>query len=322
MSQLSWPAAFRMPLILLALGAAPLTDLPAQDTTCSRCLNSHRFLPSTLLGNPFASSHFVNATGGGMAMDLEVPVRDLDGNVVGTAGGDIGFMLLDFEYQKSIIPRLALRANLRGTARVGTSTTAIVASGASAIFGWSVGGTVPIWGNQTFLVSGVGDYRNSNEFVVDPYGFAQRIRQGGLDDSSLTALLHSEDSNRWSAGVRAAWAPQDWLGVNLVVESGRIDSPTLGDNSLTEFGLQTGVDFLNINRWPIGVSLAYREQVGPAKQGDVTGSYRSYEGGLFYTGARNFTIGGNFFWSRIAVRDGSVPDIDAIQFRLVTRLDF
>ena len=31
---------------------------------------------------------------------------------------------------------------------------------------------------------------------------------------------------------------------------------------------------------------------------------------------------GDFFWSRVALRDGSVADLDAAQFRIVTRIDF
>ena len=47
--------------------------------------------------------------------------RILDGVVTDTIGGDVGFFLLDFEYQKSIIPRLALRGRLSASGRVGTN---------------------------------------------------------------------------------------------------------------------------------------------------------------------------------------------------------
>ena len=35
-----------------------------------------------------------------------------------------------------------------------------------------------------------------------------------------------------------------------------------------------------------------------------------------------FTIGGEFVWSKLAIRAEDVPDLKAVQFRIVTRLDF
>jgi hypothetical protein len=54
----------------------------------------------------------------------------------------------------------------------------------------------------------------------------------------------------------------------------------------------------------------------------VSGSYRAFELGLFFTGNSNFTIGGDFISSKIAVKDSNIADLDVGQFRLVTRLDF
>jgi hypothetical protein len=317
----------RAPLLGVWLAAALATVpapavLLAQQNDCDLCLNGHRFLPSTVIGPAFASDHFLNATGGGMALDLQVPVRDLDGNVVKTAGGDIGFLLLDFEYQKRVIKRLALRGTLSAIGRVGTSTEAVIASGASAVFGGSIGATVPVFQRQSWIVSLVTDFRLTNEYIVDPYSFAKRIRDVGLDDTTKSVLLHSENGNHWSVGARTAWAPNPWLGVNAIVESGEIDSETLGNRSLTELGLQAGIDFNHLYSFPVGLSLAYREQIGPGRKDALSGSFRTFELGLFYTGSRGFTIGADFFWSRVAVSEATVPDLKAAQFRLVTRLDF
>ena len=312
------------PWVLLAIVLAT-PALHAQDTGsggCGRCLGGHRYIPSSVVATPFASDHFINSTGGGMALDLQIPVRNLDGDTTGTVGGDIGFLLLDFEYQKRIIKRLALRGTLGAVARVGTSTEAVVASGAEAVFNWSFGATVPIWSTETFLVSAVGDYRHNNEFIVDPYGFARLIAQGGLTPQSKDVLLRDEGGHHWSAGARAAWTVNPWFGVNAAVESGEIESETIGNRSLTELGLQTGFDFANLWDFPLGVSLAYREQIGPGRKDNASGSYRAFELGLFYTGTRGFTIGGDLISSKIAVKDASVPDLDVVQFRLVTRLDF
>jgi hypothetical protein len=308
--------------LAVALAAHPLSAQDERSADCGRCLGGHRFLPSSVVNLPFASDHFVNSTGGGMAFDLQIPVRNLDGDTVRIVGGDIGFMLLDFEFQKRVIERLALRGTLGGVARVGTTPEAIVASGAEALFNWSVGATVPIWGTGNFLVAGVVDYRHNNEFVVDPYGFARLIRDEGLTDSSTATLLRDEAGSHWSAGARAAWTVNPWFGLNVVVEAGEIDSEVIGNRTLTTLGLQTSFDFVNLWDFPLGTSLAYREQIGPGRNGDASGSYRAFELGLFYTGSRGFTIGADIIWSKVKVQQADIPDLDVGQFRLVTRLDF
>ena len=44
--------------------------------------------------------------------------------------------------------------------------------------------------------------------------------------------------------------------------------------------------------------------------------------GIFYTGRTAFTVGGEFLWSKIDLRAEDVPDLKAVQFRIVTRLEF
>jgi hypothetical protein len=157
---------------------------------------------------------------------------------------------------------------------------------------------------------------------VDPYGFARLVVNGGYTEASKEVLLRDEAGSHWSAGARVAWAVNPWFGISSVVESGELDSQTLGTRTLTELGLQTGFDLAKLWDFPLGVSLGYREQIGPGRKGDVSGSYRAFELGLFFTGNSNFTIGGDFISSKIAVKDSNIADLDVGQFRLVTRLDF
>jgi hypothetical protein len=307
--------------VALALASLDAGSAGAQEP-CRHCVDGFRFLPSSIVGDPFANTRFINATGGGMAVDLQVPVRNIAGNVVDSLAGDIGFLLLDFEYQYAVARWLAVRATAVAVGRVGTSTESVVASGISAGFGGSLGATVPVWHNQKFFVSAVGDVRRSTVYEVDPYAFARGIIEDGYDSTTKQLLLRDVPINRWSAGLRGAWGIRPWVGLNADVESGLVDSPENDNESLTEVGVQVGFDFGKLSRYPIGLSLAYRGQSGPGRTGDVSGSYQIYELGLFYTGRSQFMIGGDVFWSRVAVRDEAVADLDAVQFRLVTRIDF
>ena len=300
---------------------APADSASAQPS-CHRCLGGFRFIPSSVINDVFAGTQFQNSTGGGMAVDLKVPVRNLEGDTLNTLNGNIGFLLVDFEYQKSIARWLALHAGVSGIGRIGTSLESLVASGVSAAFGWSFGAIVPVWKRPNLLVSAVGDTRRNTQYDVDPFGFAQQIADSGFGPETRGVLLASEKVNRWSLGVRAAWAIAPWVGVVGIVEPGGAHGSTSGDRSLTTVGTSVGFDFAKLSNVPVGLSLAFRNQSGSGKTGNISGGYRTGELGLFYTGRSEFMIGGDFFWSRIAVDSETVPDIDAVQFRIVTRIDF
>jgi len=312
---------FRTLVLALGLGVLRASSGTAQDP-CPHCLDGFRFLPSSVVPDAFANTRFANSTGGGMAIDLTVPVRNLRGDVVDSLNGNIGFLLLDFEYQKSLGRRLALRVGANAVGRVGTSVEALVASGASAAFGGSFGATVPIWQTPKFLVSAVGDVRRTTAYEIDPYGFAQGVVDDGFTDNTKELLLGDLPINRWTLGLRGAWGIRPWVGVNGLFESGFVDAPEIDTESLTAFGAQVGFDLDKLYQVPMAVSLAYRGLTGPGRTADVSGSYRIYELGVFYTGGSQFMIGGDFFWSRIALREESVGDLNAAQFRIVTRIDF
>ncbi|HEX7122326.1 MAG TPA: hypothetical protein VF178_08165 [Gemmatimonadaceae bacterium] len=207
----------------LAFGSGS-SRLEAQRA-CGQCLNGFRFMPSSIIGSPFASTWFTNATGAGMAIDPTVPVRNLEGQVVDSIGGDIGFLLLDFEYQQSVFRWLALRAGVTALARIGTSTEAIVASGASAAFGASLGATVPVWRGRQFLVSVVGDFRRGTQYVVDPYGFAQQVADSGYDEQAKRVLLQDQLESHWSAGGARGVGPTVMDGDQRAGRVGRHRQP-------------------------------------------------------------------------------------------------
>ena len=322
MQKPKWCATMRRTRYVTLMLASALAGhrLEAQQT-CGTCLNGFHYLPSTVIGSPFASTTFLAATGGGMALDLQIPVHRLDGTVADTIGGDIGFFLLDFEYQQALTRWFALRVGLTGVGRVGTSAEAVVASGASAIFGSSFGVTVPVWRGTSIMVSAVADVRSSTQYIVNPFGFVQAVVDSGYDENAKQILLNDEGGNHWSAGVRAAWTIKPWVGLNAMLETGNIDIAGSGNESLTDLGIQAGFDFLYLWNVPVGLSLGFREEAGPGRS-DVNGSYRIFELGIFYTGNRAFSIGTDIFWSRIKVPEFDVPDMNVVQARLVTRLEF
>jgi hypothetical protein len=314
----------RSHLIVTAFGLVAVCGTTAEgqaDTTCHRCLNGFRFIPSSIVDEPFASTFFQNSTGGGSAVNLSIPVRNVAGDTIETINGSVGFLLVDFEYQLAITRWLALRASAGGIGRLGTSIPSLVATGVSAAFGGALGATVPILSRPNFIVSAVADYRANTQYDVDPFGFAKQVADSTYDPESKSgALLRSYPVNRWSVGLRGAWGIAPWVGVSGELEpGGAIENSQ--NKSLTTYSALVGFDFGKRSDVPVGLTLGYRGQSGSGKTGNIAGGYRTAEVGLYYTGRRGVQIGSDVFWSKIAVASGG-SDLDGIQFQLVTRIDF
>jgi hypothetical protein len=320
-------------LLLTALGFALLSASTADaqaaaqpsaqsSTPCHRCLAGFRFVPSSVVDEPFVNTSFENATGGGIALNLNVPVRNLAGDTISTLTGNIGFFLLDFEYQKQITKWLGLRVGLSGIGRLGTSLEALVASGISAAMGGSIGATVPIWTKPNFMISAAADLKNNKQWDVDPYTFAKDVVDSGYTPDAKAVLLSSERVNRWSFGLRGAWAIKPWMGLTANIEPGGADGDVSGNKSLNTFGALAGFDLHKLWEVPISTTVAYRVRTGSGKSGNISGGYRSAQLGVYYNALSSVLIGGDFFYSTIRVQGGSIPDLDAVQFRLVTHIDF
>jgi hypothetical protein len=309
-------------IFLAALGLAALhADAGHAQAPCRRCLDGFRYLPSSIVGDAFATTHFENATGGGMALNLNVPVRNAEGATIDSLSGNIGFLLVDFGYQKRLARWLALNGTIIAAGRVGTSIEAVAASGASAAFGWALGATAPLLDRQKFLVSAVGEYRHNTEYDINPYEFAQQIVDSGYTQGAKDTLLTSGGVNRWALGLRGAYTIAPWVGLNGEIETGAVDQSS-DSKSVTTFGAQVAFDFGKLSQIPVGVTLGYHGQTGSGRTGSLSGGYRSGEFGIYYVGRTDFVIGGSFFLSRVAAQNNDVPDLDALQFRVVTRIEF
>lgn len=308
-----------------APAAAPAATSP--DTAgCRRCIAGHRYLVSSLVPDAFVTTHFRNSLGGGFAGGLVVPVRNLDGTVIDSVGGDVGFVTLDLEYQYAATPWLGVRLGSSIQARIGTSVRSLVASGAEALSGTALGVTGRVWSSRSMLVSLTGEWRRNEVYVVDPYSFAQAVDEGGLTAEAQDLLLRTATLNRFTAGARAAWTVAPWVGLNGLAEFGTADDPRpeeSGQQSVSELGVSAGFDFAQRARQvPVGLTLAARRQGGSGRGAGLAGNSTAFSLGLFYTGRANFLIGGEGTWSRIDLERADVSNMNAGQVRIVTRYDF
>jgi hypothetical protein len=139
----------------VALAATLVAPLHAQNDSIRRTLGKHTFLPSTLLGDPFAAP-MKNLTGGA-GRGLQVPKLNLDEQILEYQDASIGFLSVGMEYQQSLTSWLALRAGFNGGARLGTSGVALLAEGVTAQFGATFGATAKLIRSDRFILSATAD---------------------------------------------------------------------------------------------------------------------------------------------------------------------
>jgi hypothetical protein len=319
-------------LLLLALTTLPAARAMGQEPEgreAPRYFGGHQFIPSTIVADPFVATSFTSTTGFGMAIGLEVPILNIDGEQIGELEGDIGFLLLEFGYQQRLNNWLALRANVSAAARVGTSTEAILAEGISAVYGYGLGGTASLWRKQSWQLSATADFRGNSLTGIAPLDFAAAVKHAveagdtAAIEAAKDSLLSEADNMRVLGGLRGAYTPAPWIGFVGFVEAGLGERFEQGEDntSVVNFGAAASFNLDPLARVPIGLLGSFRSESLSEKGEDIGGDVQSVGFGVFYTGRRFFSVGLEATWQRVDQRQ-SDKKVDVTQARLVLRYDF
>jgi len=311
--------------VLVTLNSTPANG---QDRDPKRTLGGHNFVPIALLGDPFVGTYVRNSTGGGTAVGLTLARPNLDGDTVGFAEANIGFIALELEYQQNITNWLVFRIGGSGGARLGTSIEALLAEGATAVFGYNFGLSAQVVRSDRFALAASADIVPNKTYGISPLDFARSVIENGLDSAS--ALLKKGNARRLLVGVRPAYAVTPWLGLQGMFEigpnrarqegdSGRVESEET--RTQTTFGLGASINLEGVSHTPLGFNAAYQRKNGIIGLDDVSGGADTWNVGIFYTGRRSFIVGLEIESSRI---DQQLTDdkIDLIGGRLTLRYDF
>jgi hypothetical protein len=264
------------------------TQLTAQEP--GRVLNGHQFMPSRLVEEPFAISHFGTTTGGGVAFDLKTPFVDLAGDTLGTLVGDVAFLALGFEYQQRFGRWFAARVGFGGGARLGIDEQSVLAQGVTGSFIWKLGATARILQSEKVILSGAVDFGRTDLVGLDPFGFAQKVVEDSLEVGE-NDLVGTAEAISAVASVRAGWAPAPWIGVTGVLEVGYGDVTESSSEVLTGGGATVGIDLKNLGVIPLGFQLSAETDAFSAGGADLAARSWSYGFGVFYTGWDDFSIG-------------------------------
>ncbi len=275
--------------IAMVLGTLAVFVSPLAAQEPSRVLNGFEFIPSRVVGDPFAISYFGTFTGGGMAFDLDTPFIDVDGDTLGTLTGDVAFLALGFEYQQRFGRWLAVRAAFGGSGRLGTDEQSILAQGVTGSFIWTLGATARIYRSQKVIISGALDFAHTTIVGVDPFRFAQTVIDDGLTEDN--SLVESGNATSGVVSARLGWAPAPWIGITALLEGGRGDVTEQESETLVGGGGTVGIDLKNLGVIPIGFLLTFDSDAFTQGGADLASRSTGYGFGIFWTGWEEFSIG-------------------------------
>jgi len=312
--------------VVVLATALPGTTVRAQtDGPTTRRLGGHTFVPSGFIADPFIGTYLRTTTGAGKALNLQLPLYNLEGEPLDTLSGDLAFFLLGLEYQQRLTKWLALRVGASGAARLGTDYLSMLAEGVSAIYGGEIGATFRLAEGRKYLLSAGADARSNKLYSISPLDFARDIIDNGLTDSS-TALLSKGTNWRLVGNLRGAYAFAPWIGAIGIFEIGpatRVfaDSTEGKDATQVNLGASVSVDLLPITKVPIGFAASFLHQSMNDKTTDIGGQQNTSGLGVFYTGRPDLSLGLEVTHQRLRQR-GIDSSMDITQARLLLRYDF
>ena len=270
-------------------------------------LGGHHFLISAEVPDPFITSYIRNATGGGIAFNVQNLLTDSSGDTILNAEGNIAFLQLGFEYQGALADWVALRVGFEGAARVGTSLESLLGNGVSAVYGYFLGGSFRLAQTEKIALTATADFTGNSITDVGILALVQEaIDTGELPDS--TEVVETGTDKAAVGGARFAWAASRLIGVRLDGSIGIADLFRSSEDTKFSFlaGGAVGFNFHDTSNVPLGLLAFFKAANFSPGASNIADAI--YTGGVEvdYTGYDDLGLGLTFAWSRIPVANSDV----------------
>jgi len=232
-------------------------------------LGTHKFMPNSIVRDPFIKTYIRNSIGMGQALNLDVPIVEIGGNKVLGLRGDLIFASLDFEYHHAVKDWLAVWGRFGLLARLGNDTQALLSQGLMAITGFEFGWLFKLMKKDNTMLSLSLSIENGSATIINLLEYINRIIDG--DYSYNNSLVNNVRSLRAGSGLRFAWAVSKLFGLYA---SGELlygqSSEVRGDSEIFySVGAVLDFDLIAISDLPFGVILGY-QQTSLKSSGDKT----------------------------------------------------
>lgn len=279
--------------ILLTLVAALFIARPARAAggppgASRRELAGHVFIPSALVLDPFATTHFGSTTGFGFASftlredaGQQEPPRETTYQLAAISQG--------FGLQIGILPSWALRLSAAGLVYSGVNAEGALAIGATVGYQVSGGTELSFRIGRRFRLGASADVEYSPTYDLNiGTAITQSLQAGRIDAGTL---LVGTQTVAVLGGVQGALAVHRSLGLLFDLRYGHAFAEQSGQKANQghfSAGAAFSFDLGAITPVPLGLVGAYRLGVPAVSQPSLS---HDLSAGLFYTGRVNLALG-------------------------------
>jgi hypothetical protein len=283
------------------------------DQADRRALNGHYFLPSEVVRDPFASTHFGSGTAFGFGR-FRVQGTDDQGNDV-----DLRLKLvaiaqaLDLQVGIGHAGPAAFAVRLRaaGSAIVGIDAESALRAPLNVGYEYGAGFLAKAWGNRYFQAGLAFDFDRVTRYLVSPLAAIQN----SIDRQELTTagLLTKQTYTDLQPSLSLAVSPWRVAGLVATLRYTYELADRGADSQVLDLGLNLGFDLGAVSILPLGIQGIYQMQK------ELTGAKKIIHyggGGLFYTGRPNLALGVEAVVTRSSPAAGVSQLLVEGQFRL------
>ncbi|GMR25108.1 MAG: hypothetical protein BMS9Abin39_0386 [Ignavibacteria bacterium] len=265
-------------------------------------LGNHKFMPNSIVKDPFIKTYIRNSVGIGQALDLDIPIVEIgDDHILGLRG-DLVFASLDFEYHHVVKEWFAVWGRFNLLARLGNDTQALLTQGVTAVTGFEFGWLFNLMRKDNTMLSLSLSLENGNATIINLLDFIDRIVEG--DYTFNNSLVNKVQSLRGGSGLRFAWALSKLFGFYATGELLYGQSSEVRNESKLFYNVGGVLDFdLNaISDLPFGILLGY-SQTNLQTSGDkIRGDLNTFFFRIGYNNPNDLSIGIESSINRIPVQ--------------------
>jgi hypothetical protein len=255
-------------------------------------LAGHRFIPHSIVPDPFIRTSIRTTLGGGSSVAVTLPRTFLGDEEVGGAEGSTFLANLGFAYQLAFRERMSLLLEFDMQGQLGTEKRSIIVKGITASTKSKLGWLIRVWGNERGQLSASATVTNQSATVVDILGFVEGvIDSGGLTEENT--IVRSVPSTDGRAGLRFGYRVTRFVGLITSLESGygeSIEEGTAGE-WFTTGGALFSLDFSAISSIPLGLSVGGFGSSLPGLPDESLKGQRGFVLGFGYVGRDDFDLG-------------------------------
>jgi hypothetical protein len=233
-------------------------------------LGEHKFMPNSVVKDPFIKTYIRNSVGIGQALDLDIPIVVIRDRTVFGLRGDLVFASLDFEYHHAVKDWLAVWGRINILARLGNDTQSLLSQGLTANTGFEFGWLFNLMNKDNTMLSLSFSLENGSATIVNLLKFIDSIIG---DDSSNVSLVNNVQSLRGGSGLRFAWAASKFFGFYVTGELLYGQSAEVRGDSEFSYNIGGVLDFdLNaVSDLPFGIQVGYKYANFPSPGENTTG---------------------------------------------------